>query len=85
MKKLLFFHASWCPPCKYAEKHIIHPLLDVYGKDKVIYINVENTSLLMDIYQVKKVPTVIVVHGEEEVYRQVGTQDYSTLRNLLHD
>ncbi len=85
MKKLFFYHASWCPPCKYAEKHVIRPLIEIYGNDKIICINVERESLQMDTYKVNKVPTVIVVHGEEEVYRQVGAQDYDTLRRLLND
>ena len=26
MRKLLFFHASWCPPCRFYEKQFIIPV-----------------------------------------------------------
>ena len=26
MRKLLFFHAPWCPPCRFYEKQFMEPL-----------------------------------------------------------
>ena len=39
MKKLLFFHAKWCPPCRNMNATVITPLLKKYA-DKIEVIDV---------------------------------------------
>lgn len=35
MKQLLFFHATWCPPCRRAEKEVVSPLEQEVGPEKI--------------------------------------------------
>lgn len=35
MRKLLFFYASWCGPCKVYDREIITPLEDLVGVDQI--------------------------------------------------
>ena len=35
MRKLIFFHASWCPPCRFYEKQIIIPLEELAGAEHI--------------------------------------------------
>ena len=35
MRKLLFFYASWCGPCKVYDREIINPLEEMVGADHI--------------------------------------------------
>lgn len=72
MRKLLFFHAPWCAPCRNVEKTIITPLEERIGTDKIERINAQNEPFKADNYKVSKLPTVIVLDGENEFYRGEG-------------
>ena len=41
MRKLLFFHSPWCPPCRFYEKEFIFPLIRMAGADKVQKVNAQ--------------------------------------------
>ena len=42
MKKLLFFHAPWCPPCRLVEREVVTPLEQEIGSEKIQRINAQN-------------------------------------------
>ncbi|NBK99135.1 MAG: thioredoxin [Erysipelotrichia bacterium] len=54
MKKLLYFFAPWCNPCKFADKEVITPLTRNIGEEKVERINVELEPHRADLYNVDK-------------------------------
>ena len=83
MKRLLFFHATWCPPCRRAEKEVIGPLEQEIGPEKIRRINAQEAPQTAGKYQVTKLPTVIVEDGGEILYRAVGNLDRDTLKRLL--
>lgn len=83
MKQLLFFHATWCPPCRRAEKEVIGPLEQEIGPEKIRRINAQEDPQTAGKYQVTKLPTVIVEDGGEILYRAVGNLDRDTLKRLL--
>ena len=39
MRKILYFYARECPPCKFYKKQFIEPLEQLAGKEKIQHIN----------------------------------------------
>ena len=82
MRKLLFFHVTWCAPCRFCLKHIIEPLMLCY-KNQIDIINVQNDFIKAEKMKVDKIPTFIILEQEEEIWRHVGNPDIELVRNLL--
>ena len=83
MKQLLFFHATWCPPCRRAEKEVITPLEQEIGPEKIRRINAQEDPQTAEKYQVTKPPTAIVEEDGEILYRAVGNLDRDAIQRLL--
>lgn len=59
MVKVLDFYASWCYPCK-----VLSPILDEIEKELNIdieKINVEDNDEYVEYYDIKSVPTLILI------------------------
>lgn len=71
MKKLLYFSAPWCQPCK-----TLGPIMDQVSHQAVVKkINVDDNPEMASHYGVRSVPTVILVtEFGEEMNRIVGVQ-----------
>ena len=69
MKKLLYFSADWCQPCKQ-----LGPMMEKISQQIPIQkINVDSNPELQAKYGVRNVPTVILVRdGGVELDRKVG-------------
>ena len=79
MNKLLVFSASWCGPCK-----AFKPTLQQLDQSRIEYIDIDEMPEIREDYEVKSVPTVILVDEDgEELQRLVGGQPLSTLQKLL--
>lgn len=67
MRKLLFFHAYWCTPCKRYEREIIDPLEKIVGADRIERIDAWKEPWRAERYKIDKVPTIVLL-DEETVY-----------------
>ena len=68
MKKLLYFSAKWCGPCK-----MLGPKMEELAKEiPVEKIDVDEDSETATKYGIQSIPTVIVVVDGEEKERKVG-------------
>ena len=69
MKKLLYFSADWCQPCKQ-----LGPMMEKISQQIPIQkINVDSNPEVQAKYGVRNVPTVILVRdGGVELDRKVG-------------
>ena len=75
MYKILFFHATWCNPCKFFKQHFI----DVIQKYvEVEHIDVDKNRQKVFEFDVKRTPTAILVDDEGEIER-VGFKDLNRL------
>jgi thioredoxin 1 len=81
MKKLLFFGASWCNPCK-AMKPVVAEL-QAGGLD-VEYIDVGSEDERAEKYKVTSIPTFVVL-GEDgtQVGRETGAMPKAKLEALI--
>jgi thioredoxin 1 len=70
MKKILYFTAEWCGPCK-----MIKPqLLEASNQISITFIDVDTNSATAERYNVKNIPCAILIdlNGQENG-RLVGT------------
>ena len=83
MKKLLFFHAPWCPPCRFCEKQFIEPLEEKVGIDKIQRVNVQDESFVADKYQIDKLPAVVLLSDEMVYMNHTGAIDVEEVADWL--
>lgn len=63
MKKILFFYAPWCPPCRFYENQFISQLEKILGKGTVQRVNVQEEPFKAEAYRVNKLPSVILTEN----------------------
>ena len=70
MKKILYFSASWCGPCK-----MLGPIMEsLSGQINYEKIDVDNNQDLSIQYGVRNIPTLILVENGEAVRKLTGLQ-----------
>ena len=80
MRKILYFTAAWCGPCK-----ALGPVMDsLQGQINFDKIDVDSNTELSDQYGVRGVPSLILLENGEEVSRLVGVQSKETILNLYN-
>ena len=82
MKKILYFSAPWCGPCKQ-----FGPIMDRISQTGILVekVNVDNAPAVAAAYNVRSVPTVIVVNSTgNEISRSVGMLSESQVRQLYN-
>jgi thioredoxin 1 len=81
MKRLLFFQAAWCGPCK-----SMKPLMEsLQHQMPITFIDVDASPQTAAGHSVRNVPTVILIdEGGREKGRLVGVQSESQLRALYN-
>lgn len=69
--KYLYFSAAWCGPCK-----MLGPVMEQVAQQiPVQKIDVDSNSQLAAQYNIRSVPTVVLIHGSgSELERYVGVQ-----------
>jgi thioredoxin-like negative regulator of GroEL len=82
MKKILYFSAPWCGPCKQ-----FGPIMDRISQTGILVekVNVDNAPAVAAAYNIRSVPTVIVVNSTgNEIGRSVGMLSESQVRQLYN-
>jgi thioredoxin 1 len=82
MKKILYFSAPWCLPCKQ-----FGPVMDRISQTGILVekVNIDNVPALAAAYNVRSVPTVVVVdRSGNEINRSVGMLSESQVRQLFN-
>ena len=82
MKQLYFFHAPWCPPCRFFEKQFVSPLASMVGPNKIVRIDVQKEPFRADRYGVSRVPMAILMEGGKAV-DYVGMADLDRCAQFL--
>ena len=80
MRKILYFTAAWCAPCK-----ALSPVMDsLQGQINFDKIDVDTNTKLSAQYGVRGVPSLVLVENGNEVGRLVGAQTKETILNFYN-
>lgn len=69
MRKIMFFHATWCKPCGFLERNFIS-LAEKVCPGQIERIDVEIRPSFAEKLKVVRVPTLIFIDEEREVFRR---------------
>lgn len=75
MRKLIFFHASWCSPCRFYEKQFIAPLEEMAGAEHIERVDAWKEPLRAEKYHVERLPTVVLMDGKTVYMNRTGAID----------
>lgn len=81
---LVDFWAEWCGPCKMLSP-IINKVADSAEGFKVMSVNADENSDLLDRYGIRAIPTLIVFKGGEAVRQSTGFIPEEQVRALIKD
>lgn len=81
--KLLFFHSSWCGPCK-ALTPIVEELKSTYDIWDIDVDEAEDTTLVK--YKIRSIPILILEDDQgKELWKHVGSISKIDLENKLKE
>jgi thioredoxin len=81
MKKILYFSAAWCGPCKQ-----FGPVMEQVGQSvRVEKVDVDKLPDLAQAYNVRSVPTVVILKDGREVNRFVGVKPQSLILESVNN
>lgn len=81
--KLLFFHSSWCGPCK-ALTPIVEELKSTYDIWDIDVDEAEDTTLVK--YKIRSIPVLILEDDQgKELWKYVGSISKIDLENKLKE
>ena len=83
MRKLLFFHAPWCPPCRLSEKEFISILEKIVGEGQIPRADAHADPFTAEKYHVDKLPTVVLLDEETVYMNRTGAIDVNEVANWL--
>lgn len=82
---LVDFYADWCGPCQTLSPVVQQVAHEVSGKIKVIKVNVDNNQAAALHYQVRSIPTLILFHKGELLWRRAGLMTKRDLLSLVNN
>ena len=82
MKQLLYFTAGWCSHCQNMTQ--IVDQLKKTNSIPVQKVDIDYDGTFVPKYNVKSVPTIIVLENGEEIKRYVGELTSNQLNNLIN-
>jgi thioredoxin-like negative regulator of GroEL len=78
MKKILYFSATWCGPCKNFK-----PIMEQVSRElPVQFVDVDANPQLVAEYGIKSVPTVLIINNGQVSSRQAGVLTESQIKSL---
>ena len=82
MKIVFYFTADWCNPCKK-----VNPIVEEINRDSIVkfqVIDVDSETELVKRFEIRSVPTFILIEDNKEVNRITGAQTKEQLENFIY-
>jgi thioredoxin 2 len=75
--------ATWCGPCRMVSPALERIATDRRGRLKLVKVDVDAAPRLSQIFEIRAVPTLMVVRGGQVLTRQAGAAPEPALRSWL--
>ena len=84
-KTLIIFSADWCKYCLIAKNDINtdKALSEIIKKYEVIIVDFDNDKDMVKGYEIKNIPTFIIIENKQEIKRQIGYNGPIQLNDFL--
>jgi thioredoxin 1 len=82
MKMILYFTADWCNPCK-KTRPIVEELNREQIMAKFFIIDVDSEIEMAQDFEIKSVPTFVVMKDNKEIHRVTGAKTRQQLEELI--
>ena len=82
MKHILYFTADWCSPCK-KTRPIVEELNREQIMAKFFIIDVDIELEMAQDFEVRSIPTFVLIKDNVEIYRVTGAQTRQQLEELI--
>jgi thioredoxin 1 len=80
MKQLLYFSGTWCQPCK-----TFRPIIESLTSEiPIVFIDVDASSQTAQQYNIRSVPTTVLIKDGIEIGRIVGVKSANDIRSLYN-
>ena len=79
---ILYFTADWCNPCK-KTRPIVEELNREQIMAKFFIIDVDSEIEMAQDFEIKSVPTFVVMKNNKEIHRVTGAQTRQQLEELI--
>jgi thioredoxin 1 len=82
MKQVIYFSAKWCTACQTTT-----PIVESVkrsGEAQVAMVDVDYDVSLTEQYNVRSVPTTVILENGNEIKRVVGSMSSEQLKNLIN-
>jgi thioredoxin 1 len=83
MKSVLYFTADWCQPCKKV-KPIVKELNRDYFTGMFQMVDVDIEKEMAQTFQIKAVPTFVLLENSKEINRITGAKTKEELENFIN-
>jgi thiol-disulfide isomerase/thioredoxin len=82
VKTVFYFTADWCPPCKK-----VKPIVEDMKKEGFEFqmINADYEQLLVKRFEIKSIPTFILMENGKEINRISGAQTRESLVKFINE
>jgi thioredoxin 1 len=82
MKMILYFTADWCNPCKQTR-----PIVEELNREQIMakffIIDVDLEIEMAQDFEIKSVPTFVVIKDNKEIHRVTGAKTRQQLEELI--
>ena len=82
MKNVFYFTAEWCNPCK-KTRPIVEELNREQIMAKFFIIDVDSEIEMAKDFEIKSVPTFVVMKDNKEIHRATGAKTRQQLEELI--
>lgn len=79
----LEFTAAWCGPCRQMEPVLTALAKEYQGRVRIVQVDVDHEQVLAQQYNVRSMPTLVLLRDGREVGRTVGTRNRTFVAGMF--